>query len=511
MFLALSDYEDFILKSSELEPKERSTIYRHLGRVDLFFLLWFILKRNDIFNSWLLERCREVQEAPDGHLDLWAREHYKSTIITFAKTIQDILASHGDNKIYDKERTFGIFSCTRPIAKGFLRQIKREFESNQLLRSLYPDVIWENPHRDAPKWSEDDGLVLKRKSNPKESTIEAWGLIDGQPTSKHFTDCVYDDVVTVDNCRSAEMIAKTTEAWEISINLGSEGGRRRYVGTRYHFSDTYKTMLDRGVATPRIYAATDDGEAEGNPVFMSKEYLADKKLNMGSYTFSCQMLLNPIKDSVFKFKIEHLQYFGHSNDIYGNTYILVDPANSKKKSSDYTSMWVITLSSDGNYYVRDIVRDKLNLSERASILFELHRKWKPLNVGYEQYGMSVDIQHIENKMREQNYNFNIIPLGGRVSKFDRIKQLTPLLEANKIFLPMYLLKKNYEGREVDLIQAFINEEYLQFPLAEHDDMLDALARITDDKLNALFPRIYEEEKKGRYNFDRHNEASAWAS
>jgi phage terminase large subunit-like protein len=511
MLLSLSDYEAFVEKSSQLDPKERSTIYRHLGRVDLFFLLWFILKRNDIFKPWLLDRCKEVQSEPDGCIDLWAREHYKSTIITFAKTIQDILASHGENAIYDKERTFGIFSCTRPIAKGFLRQIKREFEANQLLRSLYPDVIWENPHRDAPKWSEDDGLVLKRKSNPKESTIEAWGLIDGQPTSKHFTDCVYDDVVTVDNCRSPEMIAKTTEAWEISINLGSEGGRRRYVGTRYHFADTYKTMIDRGVATVRVHAATDNGEPDGNPVFMSPEYLADKKLNMGSYTFSCQMLLNPIKDSIFKLKIEHLQFYSLNTDVQGNTYILVDPANSKRKSSDYTAIWVITVSHDGNYYVRDIVRDKLNLSERSALLFELHRKWRPLGVGYEQYGLSVDIQHCESKMREQNYHFSITPLGGRLSKFDRIKNLTPLLESNKIFLPQMLVKKNYEGREVDLIQAFINEEYLQFPLAEHDDMLDALARITDEKLNIIFPRIYEEPKRGRYNFDRNDEASAWAS
>jgi predicted phage terminase large subunit-like protein len=223
------------------------------------------------------------------------------------------------------------------------------------------------------------------------------------------------------------------------------------------------------------------------------------------------MLLNPIKDSIFKLKIEDLQFYSLNTNVEGNTYILVDPANSKRKSSDYTAIWVITLSHDGNYYVRDIVRDKLNLSERTSLLFELHRKWKPLDVGYEQYGLSVDIQHCEAKMREQNYNFSIIPLGGRLSKFDRIKNLTPLLEANKIYIPYTLVKKNYEGREVDLIQAFINEEYLQFPLAEHDDMLDALARITDDKLGVLFPRIYEEPKKGRYNFDRDNEVSAWAS
>jgi len=511
MLKSLHDYTLFISKSSELEDKEKIAIYRHLGRTDLFFLIWFILKRNDLFHPWLLDRCKEVQESPDGHLDLWAREHYKSTIITFGKTIQDILASHGDSPIHNKERTFGIFSCTRPIAKGFLRQIKREFESNELLRSLYPDIIWQNPFKEAPKWSEDDGLVLKRKSNPKESTLEAWGLVDGQPTSKHFTDCIYDDVVTMDNTRSVAMIEKTTESWEVSINLGSDGGRRRYVGTRYHFGDTYKTIIDRGAAIPRIYAATDNGEPEGNPIFMSKEYLAEKKLNMGSYTFSCQMLLNPIKDSVFRFKLEDLQFYPPGNHVHGNTYILVDPANSKKKNNDYTTMWVITLSTDKNYYVREIIRDKLNLSERTNLLFELHRKWGPLAVGYEQYGMMSDIQHFQSKMMAENYHFQIIELGGKISKFDRIRNLLPILEAKRLFLPHTCYRKNYEGREVDVVHSFIHEEYLQFPMSEHDDLLDGLARIIDEKLGAVFPMVHVEQKRERYSSNNYGGDSAWAA
>src|SRR5882762_6380284 len=205
--------------SSEGEQKAH---LRNLCLTDLYFLLWYGLGRRDIARDWLFERCREVQDSPDGHLDLWAREHYKSTIITFALTIQDILN--------DPELTVGIFSHTRPIAKGFLRQIKREFEGNERLKSLFPDVLYANPERDAPKWSEDDGIYVKRKSNPKEATIEAWGLVDGQPTSKHFKRMLYDDVVTRESVTSPEMINKTTEAWELSLNLGAKGGKARYAG-----------------------------------------------------------------------------------------------------------------------------------------------------------------------------------------------------------------------------------------------------------------------------------------
>ena len=103
---------------------------------------------------------------------------------------------------------------------------------------MFPVFFWDNPHRDAPKWSEDDGIVLKRAGNPKESTIEAWGLVDGQPTSKHYRLMVYDDVVTKDSVTTPDMIRKVTEAWEASLNLSVEDGAVRYIGTRWHFADT---------------------------------------------------------------------------------------------------------------------------------------------------------------------------------------------------------------------------------------------------------------------------------
>jgi hypothetical protein len=123
----------------------------------------------------MLARIREVQNEPDGHLDLWARDHRKSTIITFAKTIQDILASHGDDPLphwQGMEPTFGIFSHTRGIASEFVRQIKQELEQNDILRALFPDVLYENPERDAPRWSVQNGLTVRRRSNPKEATVE---------------------------------------------------------------------------------------------------------------------------------------------------------------------------------------------------------------------------------------------------------------------------------------------------------------------------------------------------
>lgn len=454
---------------------------RRLCLEDLFFLLKVACKRVDLDRDWLYERCREVEASPNEHLDLWAREHYKSTIITFGKTIQDILK--------DPDITIGIFSHTRPIAKAFLSQIKRELESNDFLKALFPDVLWAEPARESPMWSLDGGIVVKRKSNPKEATIEAWGLVDGQPTSKHYKLMVFDDVVTRESVTTPEQIKKVTDAWALSLNLSSDGGVKRYIGTRYHANDTYKTMIDRGSAVLRIYPATENGEIGGNPVLMRKELLDQKLRDMGSYIFCSQMLQNPLADNAMGFDLEWLMYYNHLTDFKKwNFYLIVDPASEKKKGSDYTVMVVIGLAPDNNYYLVDAVRDRLNLTERTNWLFRLVKKWKPNKVGYEKYGMQSDIEHIKYVQERESYRFKIQELGGAMPKNDRIRRLVPIFENYRFFLPRKLPFMGADNKVHDFIQEFISDEYETFPISAHDDMLDCVARILDQDFNATFPK-----------------------
>jgi predicted phage terminase large subunit-like protein len=457
----------------------RTAAIRELCLNDLFYLLVRACKRKDLLDPWLYDRCREVELAPDGYLDLWAREHYKTTIKTFGKTMQDILKN--------PNITVGIFSHTRPIAKAFMRQIMREFEGNETLHAAFPDVLWGKDTKQSPKWSEDDGIIVKRSANPNEATVEAWGLVDGQPTSKHFQILLYDDIVVAASVTTPEMIDKTMTALEQSYNLGAYGGVRRFSGTRWHFNDAYSTLIKRGTATPRIHPGTEDGTEDGKPVLWDEKTLAEKRRDMGPYTFSAQILLNPTADALQGFRAEWLQYYDKMRSETMTRYILVDAASGKKKHNDYTSMMVVGLGTDGNYYVLDMVRDRLNLTERTRRLFDLHRKWKPLQIRYERYGMMADIDHIRIEQEHQGYRFPVMEVAGKTGKTDRIKRLLPLFENGKVYLPRTLHVTDYERKVRDLVHDFVEEEYKAFPVPVHDDMLDCLARICEPDLPLTWP------------------------
>lgn len=738
----LTEYRDKLAQLARIVDRRRA-------RTDLFFLLTDLCGREDMNRQWIMDRCNEVNANPDGYIDLWSRDHYKSSVITFGMTIQDILSSHGDDpdpKWRGREVTVGIFSHSRPIATGFLRQIKQELAQNERLKDLFPDILYANPEKDSPKWSE-DGIIVKRKTNPKEATVEAWGVVEAQPTSKHFLVMVYDDVVTRESVSTPEMIAKTTAALELSYSLSTDGGKRRFVGTRYHFNDSYKTVMDRGTAIPRIHAATDDGTPAGLPVLLSPEKLAEKRRDMGPYTFACfvagtqilggdwkecavetlrvgdtvvgysfgdaksalvpskvvaigsrmaevvrmtfasgrqvvctpehkfftgrrgadvggtdthsaysqlgfaygqikgaisvydpvalraehdpiksawlsgifdgegsvssntitisqspghnpqvcerieqvlhaldydygthdrehvqegwssgriyylrggrqakmrflrncdpvrgykiidalyasgtrnfgkinkdklvridpmgvqkvftmqtetgnyvadgyavkncQMLLNPTADETQGFKEEWLRFYDTEASSGTNRYLLIDPASGKRPTNDYTSAWVIGLGEDQNYYVLDLVRDRLNLTQRAKMVMELHRKWTPTQTRYEKYGMQADIEHLKTVMESENYRFDITEVGGQTAKTDRIKRLIPLFEQGRVYLPRTRYRTNYEGKVEDLVDVFVQHEYKPFPVSLHDDMLDALARIAEPTIALSWPQ-----------------------
>ena len=104
--------------------------------------------------------------------------------------------------------------------------------------------------------------------------------------------------------------------------------------------------------------------------------------------------------------------------------------------------------------------------------------------------MMIDIDYITECQIKENYRFNITALSGnKLSKEDRIRRLIPLFMDDKIILPEYgFYVTDIEGVPIDLVRSFVEEEYLAFPVGNHDDMIDALSRIRDESIYAKFPK-----------------------
>lgn len=452
---------------------------RWLARNDRFFLLGCVLGRADVLErDWCFRRCREVEAEPDGMLDLWSRFHYKSTIITFAGSVQEILRN--------PDVTIGILSYNKPIAHKFVDQIRRALESPELTR-LFPDVLWERPPRQ--NWSTQGGIIVKRRSNPKEPTLSGSGLVDGQPIGAHYALRIYDDVVVPASVSTPEQIQKTTSAWELSLALGTDdGGRAWYAGTRYHVNDTYAEIIKRGSLKERRRVCMDEA---GNPLMMDRAALDRLRSDMGAYTWGAQMMQNPVGAGVCAFREEWLCYYDtppRREEM--NVYVFVDGANSKKRNADYTTMWTVGYCADGNRYVLDIVHDRMNLSERTEALFRIQRAFRPELTFWEQVGAMSDVQHVQLEQDRRGWHFRIVPLPHGAPKDQRIRSLQPEFEQGRIWLPRRLRKVRVDGSVHDPVGEFVEDEYKTYPIVTHDDMLDPLADMNDQLVvdSTSFPK-----------------------
>lgn len=479
-------------------------VVRRLAKNDRYYLLVRVLNRVDCLHDWIYARCREVEANPDGHIDIWAREHYKSTIITFAGIIQEILR--------DREVTIGVFSHTKGIAEKFVAQIKLELENNALLKRVFPDVLYADPQGESGQWSVQKGLRVKRLGNPKEQTLEAWGMVDGSPVGSHFRLMVLDDVVVPKSVTTPDQIMKTTEAWALAGSLSTEGGRTWIVGTRYHFADTYGTIIDRKAATLRIHPATANGLKDGRPVLFSRKEWAKRKITSTDTVLACQMLCSPLAGHQRMFNVNDLRvYEARPRTLMG--YLLADPARSKKKDSANTAMAVLGLDSAGNKYLLDGVDHKMDLMERWRWFRDLYQTWSTapgmmgFTCGYETYGAQADMDYFKERQRIEGCYFDIMelewPNEGEGSKIDRVQRLVPDVKGHRFYLPYptdeerltklqrSMLAAGYEYRIARSIMRLDEEKRIYdvterlrlqfdfFPFGGKVDLLDAVARLYD--------------------------------
>lgn len=165
-----------------------------------------------------------------------------------------------------------------------------------------------------------------------------------------------------------------------------------------------------------------------------------------------------------------------------NKYIVVDPTRTQNKGSDYTAIAVIGLNLDGNRYVLEIVRDKLTIGERHKEMKRLYVDWECREVWYKKTGAESDIEALRMFQAHDGFRFPIVPLPENATeggKNARIRRLVPDLQAGRWIFPMRQWRKMWDGDSRDMVQDFLQQEVMQFPHGEFDDMLDCLSGAYD--------------------------------
>lgn len=269
--------------------------------------------------------------------------------------------------------------------------------------------------------------------------------------------------------------------------------------TRYHQEDLAGMLLaTEGEKWNQLHVRMEAVEGFHDPLgrapgerlwkeWFTQEMVDDAKKDPRTWTSLYQGDPTPIGGGALK--KSWVQYYD-SPDFAGMPKImLVDPSGGRnKEKSDFTAIWVLALGEDENIYVCDILRDRLNLTERTEAVFRLHKKWKPVQVRFEVYGLQSDVEHIKTVQNQRNYRFAITEVGGtRISKEDRILRLVPYFERGRFWFPRQFNYTDYSGQVKDLVHVFIEEELCVFPVGAHDDMLDALSRIAEPTLSLPWP------------------------
>ena len=378
--LAESDLEEFI---KLVHPK------RLLGNI-----------HREIIHWWTR------QEAKQHQLLLLPRDHGKSALLAYRVAWR-----------ITKDPTLRvlIISSTSNLAVKQLKFIKDILCSN-IYRFYWPEMV-EKEEAKREKWTEKEISVdhPKRKDESiRDSTIFTAGLTSNI-TGLHCDIAALDDVVVQGNAYIAEGRNKVKEQYSYLSSVESADSEEWVVGTRYYPTDLYSDLSEMEVESldefgqvvkfeplfevfERQVESAGDGTGEflwprqqrsdGKWFGFDSEILAKKKTHYISkihfraqyYNDPHDIASSPIQRDVFQYYDQN--YISKRDGKWTfkgerlNVCASVDFAYSLGKKSDFTSIVVLGVDRQHNYYVLEIDRFKTDkISEYFNRILKLHEKW----------------------------------------------------------------------------------------------------------------------------------------
>lgn len=472
-------------------------------------------------------RVDEVVSSPDElvtqRLYLCYRAFYKTTIITIGNSAQLLLNFNNIHIVlcHNKQNTSGqnlvaiknLFLNRPVLAESTLRMIEEEYgvSNPTAVRDLFPECI-----PDGKEWGSTEKFSLNNRTDWQrpESSVEAKG-VDTEITGGHWQVAKKNDLVTEKSVNTEEQIAKTDD-WDNRFNIGHFDDRKfsiqDYEGTRYHHNDLYskkkKNKHIKLIEIPIVQNLKKFNFGDDSQITHPSRYnRADINMMMDGDTednniwvFMCQMMLKPEDPAKKRFELSMI----HEYDLLPEnliTYLLVDPANEKKKKSDWTAMTVVGVSLT-HYYILDMVRDKLGPDERIDAAVDLIKRWNIKDVGWEKVGLTTDTFYLKKRRDEECLNFSIKEIvADNRSKVDRIRDiLVPQYAKGRWLWPKkgrIVRYSKFQKKDVDLAVE-LRAEFLQFPNGTHDDMLDTQSFFV--QMNPFKPSEPEPKKPDKLTF-----------
>jgi predicted phage terminase large subunit-like protein len=482
--------------SNELPPATLAAL-KDKCKEDLYFFAKGVLGYKDLDPDIHLPLCRLLQDQTKRRKRiLLPRGWFKTTIASIAYPIW--LA------IRDPNHKTLIVQNTSTNAEAKLKSIKAHFESNDLFRLLFPDLL---PDRNC-KWMANSAQV-KRTSVSPEGTFDAAG-IQTQVTSRHYDTIIEDDTVAPDlNELGEDNLVPTKEdiaqaiGWHrlaTPLLVHPTESEILVIGTRWFEKDLLSWIKDND----RSYFSYERACREHNgvpdptgeityPKRFPQAVLEQLKIDMGPYMFSCLYLNCPMSSENMTFKKDWIQkYFVEPTNLIVTT--TVDPANdpakstNKKKNTDFDYNIVMTCGKDlhdGTIYVLEYTRFKGSPGQLINTIFDHVKRWKPVQVGIEAIAYQSSIDYwVRERMRAEGVYFwvELLTHGNKAKEF-RIRALQPLIYSGKL---------KFREHMHDLFA-----ELEAFPLGAHDDIIDCLAMQL--KLWANTVSVKEKHDKARDN------------
>jgi len=461
-------------------------------------------------------------EAGTHQLVLLPRDHMKSTMVALYAVW-----------LLTKNPTMSILyiSSTSNLATKQLKFMKDVLTSENY--TLYWPEMVNREEAKREKWTEREISIDHPKR--KEESIRFPSIFTAGLTTNivgmHCDLAIMDDVVVAGNAYTEEGRNKVREQYGYLSSIESAEGRELVVGTRYHPLDLYADLRQMEVeeydeignvkhATPlfEIFEREVESVGDGSGQFLwprqqrsdglwfgfDQKILSRKKSQYTNqihfraqyYNDPQDIDSSPIKRDLFQYYEQ--AYLGQVNGRWNfkgaplNVFASIDFAYSLGKRADATSIVVIGVDGNQNYYVLDIDRFKTDqTSEYYKHIFLMFEKWGFRKIRAE---VSVAQKVIVNELREnyiRKYGLSLVVEESRPSRWEGSKQERILA----VLEPKYANGQvwHYRGGNCQLL-----EEELLFANPPHDDIKDALSSVLE---MALAPKnIFRMIKQNIPNF-----------